>query len=131
MSTIPVEAKWNTGKTVTNETTGEEDIVYDNAIVDFDFGENIADAVAQFGEEPVFALYHASAKVQLQGAIRAQGEAGVPANEISSRLAAWKPGVRQGRVAVDPVVALKAQYAAADEAGQAELLRQIMGETEG
>ena len=127
MSQTPVEAKWNTGQKETNEA-GEEVTVYESAIVDFDFGENIEDAVAQFGADPVFALYFAQAKVQLQGAIRAQGEAQVPADEIASRLASWKPGVRLGRVAIDPVAALKAQYEVADEEGRAKLLKQIMGE---
>ena len=126
MSQITVEARWNTGKTETNED-GVEINVTNKASVDFDFGENIEDAVAQFGAEPVFALYLSQAKVQLQGAIRAQGELGVAADEIESRLTTWKPGVRMGRATVDPVVALKAQYEVADEEGKAKLLAQIMG----
>ncbi len=127
MSKTPVEAKWNTGRTETNKE-GEEVAVYESAVIDFDFGENLADAVAQYGEEPVFTLYVANARVQLQGAIRAQGEAGVAASEIASRLAAYKPGIRMGRATVDPVSALKTQYANADEQGKADLLAEIMGE---
>lgn len=127
MAKQPIEAKWNTGRTETNEE-GVEVAVYDSAIVEFDLGENLADAVAQFGEDAIFTLYAANARVQLQGAIRAQGEAGVDASEIPARLAAYKPGVRVGRIAVDPVAALRTQYANADDAGKEDILAKIMGE---
>jgi len=127
MSVITVEARWDSGRTEENEE-GETVKIYDKAAIPFDFGENIEEAVALFGTEPVYATYLAQGKVQVQGAIRAQGEAGVPVEEIASRLSALKIGVRMGRVQVDPIAALKAQYALADEAGQAALLAQIMGE---
>ncbi len=127
MAQEPIEARWFNGKYVKNEA-GEDIKDYDKAIVDFDFGENLADASAQFGEEAIYNLYIASARVQLQGAIRAQGEAGVSPEEIGSRLATYKPGVRMGRAVVDPVAALKVQYANADEEGKAVLLQKIMGE---
>lgn len=36
----------------------------------FDFGSNIADAIKKYGEETVFDLYHAGAKVRVQAKIR-------------------------------------------------------------
>lgn len=127
MSTQPVEAKWDSGQTTTNEA-GDEVKVYLSAVVDFDLGENLTDAEALFGADAVFNSYKANAKVQLQGAIRAQGEAGVPAEEIPSRLSAWKPGIKIERGPVDSVAVLRARYAAGDEDAKADLLQQIMGE---
>ena len=62
---------------------------------EFDFGENLADAVKKFTEAVVFAHWRASVIIGLQNYMRALLKAGkAPAFILKDVKENWKPGVR-------------------------------------
>ena len=65
--------------------------------VDFNFGNNLAETVNQFGEDTVYKAVVAALKVQFQAWLRAQATAGKAADEIQQELnnKGWKPGERR------------------------------------
>lgn len=63
--------------------------------VTYDFGDNLQDAVAKFGEEVVFSRFESAAVIDAQALIRRGIKAEKTDEEIASTLAAWKPGVKQ------------------------------------
>lgn len=60
---------------------------------EYDFGDNLADAGAKFGEEVVFTNFRKSSTVDLQAHLRRGGDA-----------ATWKPGIRTVAVAAAPTM---------------------------
>lgn len=81
MSAIQVKA---------SETKGEESR---STEISFDFGDNLAEAVALFGEEVVFSAYRSAAKIQAQGNMRRMMKAGHSDEEIQKQMSEWKVGV--------------------------------------
>lgn len=85
-----------------NETYSAKLTNSDPVEVDYDFGGNLEEAVATFGEEVVFARYKASAIIDLQSLVRGQirkvkeGET-IDVAKIQGVVAEWVPGVRQAR----------------------------------
>lgn len=61
---------------------------------DFDFGDGLEDAVSRYGADNVFDYYRRTGRVALQGVIRAMLEDGATDEEINTRIADWKPGVK-------------------------------------
>lgn len=70
--------------------------------VDFDFGSNLSDVVAQYGEPVAFRSVVQNLKTQLQVWLRAQAVAGRTSEDVQAELNnnGWKPGER--RVAKTP-----------------------------
>ena len=87
--------------TATKVVAGEEK----QAVITTDLGENFADAVAKFGEEVVYSGFKRSATISVQNLMRSYIEKGKTQEEITSLLAAWKPGVAMQRV-IDPFGAI-------------------------
>lgn len=61
---------------------------------DFDFGENLKEAVKLFGEEVIFSMYKQQATITLQSRMRAiacNAEKGP--KKLAEELKDWKPGV--------------------------------------
>jgi hypothetical protein len=94
------------------------------ACVQYDFGDNLQDAVAKFGEKAVYDDFVASAKITLQAGMRRLLEAGKSEAEIASALATWKPGVKMERM-VDPVAALMNKFGTMSEEEQLALIEKL------
>ena len=62
-----------------------------SAVIEYDFGENVDEAVEKFGEEIVFAHFKGSAVIALQGRMRSLLKAG---KNVVEELKEWKPGIR-------------------------------------
>lgn len=62
--------------------------------VSYEFGETLREAVQKFGEEVVFSRYLAAAVVDLQALLRRGIKVGKTDSEITSMVAAWRPGVK-------------------------------------
>jgi len=81
--------------------------------VAYNFGDNIADAIAKFGEDVVFAAFVADAKVGLQAAIRTklrakkEDESSYTDAEVIEAASTWVPGAKT-RTAADPMAKLQA-----------------------
>ena len=63
--------------------------------VDYDFGDNLDEAVSVYGEEVVFSRYKAAAVIDLQAYMRNQIRAEKSEAEIRTAVSEWKPGVKQ------------------------------------
>lgn len=83
--------------------------------VGFDFGDNLQDAIAKFGEEAVFNSFKADARVGLQARVRALMKATVEDSEelkytdeeIVAKVAEYVPGTKT-RQSSDPLAKLTA-----------------------
>ena len=92
--------------------------------VTYDFGENLQDAIAKFGEDIIFTNAIQSMKISLQALIRRGFDKGLDNDTIAAQAAAWKPGVAAQRTA-DPVATITAKWAALDAEARAELLKKL------
>lgn len=119
MAEIAITAK----KTIKVE--GQEDNNLEATIL-YDFGDNLSDAVDKFGEEIVFGCYAAASKISGQAAIRRQLENGKTQEDITERMAEWKPGQKLERV-TDPVAALKAKLMTMTDEEKQAMLAELMG----
>ena len=68
------------------------------AVVNYDLGDSLADAVAKFGEEVVFSGFKADATVAIQGRMRALLKKEQTQEQIAADLAGWKPGVKSAAI---------------------------------
>lgn len=87
---------------------GDEDR---EAIVMYDFGENLEEALDKFDEKVIFSNFRASCKITAQAAMRRYLEAGKSQGEIAELMAKWKPGIALERKS-DVVGNFKAKFAA-------------------
>lgn len=67
--------------------------------VQYDFGENVLDAVDKFGEEVVFTNFKQSAVIALQSRMRSlvvgsKDTPGVRGKALQKAVSEWKPGVK-------------------------------------
>ena len=92
--------------------------------VSYDFGDNLQDAVAKFGEEVVFSNMQQSMKISLQALMRRGFDKGITDEEITAQAASWKPGVAAQRTS-DPVAAIMGKWASIPADKRAELLKQL------
>jgi len=82
-----------------------------SATVKFNFGDNLEDAVAKYGEAAVFDNYRAKAIIVCQSIIRRLLKAGKNKEQIQDIITrTWAPGVTLERI-VDPVAAIVANQA--------------------
>lgn len=93
--------------------------------IQYDFGENAADAIQRYGDDVVFSQFIAAAKITAQGAMRRMLEAGKTQEEITAKMADWKPGVALTREAVDPIQAALARFGTMDAEAQKEFMAQL------
>lgn len=80
--------------------------VYTEVSVEYDFGENLDDAVERCGADAVFSNFKANAKVGLQGIIRGKAKAGLTPDAIQAIVDNWKPGMVIEKTQVDPESAI-------------------------
>jgi len=112
MSQIEIKAK----KVIGDETK--------DAVVYYDFGENLEQALDLFDEKVIFSNFRASAKITAQAAMRRYLEAGKSVEEIAELMKNWKPGVALERKS-DPVAAFKAKFASMSEADKIKALAEL------
>lgn len=62
---------------------------------EYDFGDNLAESVALFGEEVVYSRYKSAAVIDLQSFMRGLIRQEKTPEEIAAAVAEWKPGVRK------------------------------------
>lgn len=78
------------------------------AAVGYDFGDDLNDMTAKFGDEVVFTNARANMKIVLQAGLRRCLEDGKDYNDYANR---WIPGVQTTTGITDPVAAMKAKFA--------------------
>jgi hypothetical protein len=94
------------------------------AVVQYDFGEDLKEMVELFGENVTFTNSRSQMKIGLQAYMRRCIEAGKGQEEIAVLVEQYKPGVQMDRV-VDPVAAAKSHFASLDEDGKRAFLEQL------
>lgn len=96
--------------------------------IDYDFGDNLDDAVAKYGADAVFYNYVIGAKDSLRnklGALIRHNEVRVTADEARQQLADWTPGVGSVRASKDPVATASKELEKMSEEQIAALLQLI------
>jgi len=68
---------------ITGENSGE---------LDFNFGENLREAVKLYGEDVVFNNYKQAATIAMQGNMRRHLASGKTQKELAEAMKDWKPG---------------------------------------
>lgn len=70
--------------------------------VNYDFGDDLADAVESFGADVVFERYRSAARVDLQAYMRTLLSRNQSQEQIQEAVNGWKPGVRaQGKTTAE------------------------------
>ena len=92
------------------------------ATIEYNFGENVKDAISMFGEDVVFNGFKADAVVTLQSAIRRYLEKGQDPAILSNE---WKPGQKAPSIAADPKAAALAAFAKMTVEDKQALIEQI------
>jgi hypothetical protein len=98
---------------------------WQEASVEYDFGDNLDMAVEACGADTVFSNFKANARVALQSIVRTHLKAGSDAEKIQAVANAWKPGVVAEKVTVDPKAAFMAAFASYPLEKKLELLKQF------
>ena len=99
--------------------------------VNFDFGDNTAEASKLYGEKVIFDAYKAESVIALQSRLRDWAQKGKSDAEIAQLAAQWKPGAGGVRVAADPVTAFEKYVTGLDTdkaAEQLERLKKLLAE---
>lgn len=79
---------------------------------EYDFGQNLNDAVAMFGADVVYNNFVDSAVITLQGLVRGKLSKGMTDSDIADVVSKWKPGVTlRTHGTKDPMAAIKAKFA--------------------
>ncbi len=83
----------------------------------FDFGDNLAAAVATHTEDVVFAQYVASVRIGLQNYVRGLLKQGKNEKEIQEGVNTWRPGIKApGKSKIEKTKNLLAQLSDEDKA---------------
>ena len=100
-----------------------------SAVVVFDFGDNLAGAAENFGDDVVFSRFKSAATVDLQALIRRNltGENPKTEDEIQALVSEWKPGVST-RVRISAKDKATRAIDALSEEDRAALLETLMGD---
>jgi len=107
---------------ITTSASGEKDAR--KITLEYNFGDNTADAVKIFGEEVVFSNFKAQAKVRFQALVRADLKEGKKDGEIAEKMASWKPSIaKPGKSAVEKT---EAAWDKLSPAEQKALLSKLM-----
>lgn len=105
-------------------TTYKKGDVDKKVVVAYDFGANLEEAKAKFGEKVVFDNFVRSGKITIQAAVRRYLAAGMSEQQIAEKVANIVLGVAAERI-VDPVAAVLSKFANMTPEAQANLLRQL------
>lgn len=92
--------------------------------VNYDFGENLQDAISKFGEDVVFTKFKQAAKIDLQAVLRRGIEAGKTDDEIAKLAEQWKPGLVV-RTSKDPIEVIKTKLASLSEEDKRRLIQML------
>jgi len=93
--------------------------------VEYDFGDDLDQAVALCGAEVVHSQYKSNAKVALQGIIRSKMKAGLDATAIQELADNWKPGMIMEKTQVDPATAIQNAFSTWTDEKKAEFLAKL------
>jgi len=104
-----------TAKIASGDFAGQE------GTIQYDFGDNLKEAVDLHSEDVVYAKYIAQGKVDAQAAIRRAIVSGVPMETLQS---SYKLGVSAPRI-VDPIAAAKAKFAVMSDEEKAAFLEDL------
>lgn len=90
----------------------------------YDFGDNLKDAVAKFGEDVVFNRFKSAAVIDAQSLIRRGIKAGKSPTDIQKDLTEWRPGMKrvQKKSAEERI---KEQFSKLTPEERAELVKQL------
>ena len=110
---------------VKDATDDQGNQVYAEAAGQYDFGENLDNAVDKFGADVVFSNFVSAAKVKLQSIMRAKKLAGTSDADLQTFLDTYKIGMVLERTVVNPMEAFKASFQNASPERQKELLREL------
>ena len=112
-----------TAKTIIKE--GERKGEEVSGSIEYDFGNDLADATKKFGDDVVFSLFEQQAKIQCQARMRAELLSST--GSVTRVAEQWKPGV-QMRASVDPISAAKNAVAGMDPEAKKEFLKKMKAE---
>ena len=90
----------------------------------YDFGANLEEAKAKFGEGVVYDNFVRSGKITIQAAVRRWAAAGLDEVQIAEKVNSIVLGVAAERV-VDPIAATINKFASLTPEAQAELLAKL------
>jgi hypothetical protein len=100
-----------------------------SATVNYDFGDNLGEATALFGDDVVYSRFKAAAVVDLQALIRRHLDSETPKSEseIQALVSEWRPGVtsRKRKSTKEKAEELFTQLSDADKKA---LLEQLMNQ---
>jgi hypothetical protein len=85
--------------TITAKVSVGEDDDEVNGEVNYNFGENLEEAIDLFGTEVVYKRFKAAVVVDLQGIMRRHMSAKEPlfGDDLQAKIDEWKPGVQKAR----------------------------------
>jgi len=112
MSQIEIKAK---------KVIGDEE---KNAVVYYDFGDTLEEALDKFDEKVIFTNFRASVKITAQSVMRRYLEAGKSSDEIAELMKNWKPGVALERRS-DPIAAFRAKFASMSKEDKVKALAEL------
>lgn len=101
------------------------DGVEKSAQFNFDFGDNVQQAIEKFGADVVFSNFKRSAVITAQAAMRRGLEAKKSEADIAAAMNNWKPGVALERT-VDAVKSLIDSFATKTKEEQEAILADLM-----
>lgn len=111
---------------VTNEETGELLVEGGtSAVVEYDFGKDLQEAITKFGEETVFNLYKAKAVIVVQDIIRRLLVSGSSQEDVTAFFDDYELNVSSGRQRKDPRLAAQEALKRLTPEQRAELLAQL------
>ena len=87
--------------------------------VEYDFGNDLDNAIELFGKETVFGYFKGQATVRLQAGLRSAMERGI---DPAAFARGWKPGVTAPSIAADPFSAAVSAYARMTDEEKANFL---------
>ena len=91
---------------------------------EYDFGANLQEAIALYGEAEVFDCYKGKAEIKVQGAARGKLQSNWKPEDIVVFMKTYKLG-QTTRVALDPIAASMAKFATMSPAEQEAYIAQL------
>jgi len=106
---------------VSKKKIGDETKV---AVINYDFGKDIAEMIKKFGEDVVFTNARGSFKITAQSVMRRYLESGLDEKAIAEKMSGWKPGVTLERT-IDPVAVLMSKWGSMSEEERSDVLKKL------
>jgi hypothetical protein len=108
--------------------SGEKRIV----TINLPLAENFEDAVAKYGKDVIYKKFIAAVVIDIQGAMRACGKAGLSDKDTEAKLAGFKPGIKTtlglggGAPTKESMLKTLANFSPEDKAAFAAELKKIL-----